>query len=167
MWRLRGFCKRGKPKRKGYISIETVFATSFFLIFFLLVIGFFTYIHPKTILQQDVIALSQLAQRQGGLTLEDVENFQARIASYPFVDASEEDIVVTATTLSGNFDAIGVDGLDEAGDNYVKRDSKEFIQLTVIVPSNHSLLSSVANFFGADGVLSEYAFQTTFMSERY
>lgn len=153
--------------RSGYVSIETIFAMTFFLLVFLLVIGFFTFIHPYTTLNREVHALATLAQRQGGLTLEDVDNFHGRIENYPFVDTSKGEIDVSAYTIPGDMDAIGVDSLDEAGEYYVTRDSKEFIEMVVTIPSYNELLTPVANFFGSTGAVDRYVFKETFMSERY
>lgn len=156
-----------KNRKSGFVSIETVFAMSFFLIFFFLVIGFFTYVYPYSVLQREVHALATLAQKQGGLTLEDVQNFEDRVAQYRFVDISKEDIEVTAVAIPSNMEAIGIDSLDEAGNNYIKRDSKEFIQLTVTIPSYNEVLTPIARFFGVNNVMERYTFRETFMSERY
>lgn len=156
-----------KNRKSGFVSIETVFAMSFFLIFFFLVIGFFTYVYPYSVLQREVHALATLAQKQGGLTLEDVQNFEDRVVQYRFVDISKEDIEVTAVAIPSNMEAIGIDSLDEAGNNYIKRDSKEFIQLTVTIPSYNEVLTPIARFFGVNNVMERYTFRETFMSERY
>ena len=156
-----------KNRKSGFVSIETVFAMSFFLIFFFLVIGFFTYVYPYSVLQREVHALATLAQKQGGLTLEDVQNFEDRVVQYRFVDISKEDIEVTAVAIPSNMEAIGIDSLDEAGNNYIKRDSKECIQLTVTIPSYNEVLTPIARFFGVNNVMERYTFRETFMSERY
>ncbi|WCF11408.1 hypothetical protein NDS46_31110 (plasmid) [Paenibacillus thiaminolyticus] len=154
-------------ERAGFVSIEAIFAMSMFLMLFLLLIGFFSYIYPQTTLNREVHALATLAQRQGGLTLDDVDSFVTRIEEYQFVDTSRGEIEVSAYTTPGDMDAIGVNGLDEAGAYYVKRDSKELIELTVTVPSYNQLLTPVARFFGVSGVSEHYAFREIFMSERY
>lgn len=159
--------ERHIQNESGFVTVESVIAMSFFLIVFLLCLGFFTYVYPYTKLDREVHALATLAQRQGGLTLEDVQNFEAKIAEYAFVDVSKGDIEVTAHTIPGDMDAIGVDGLEEAGEYYVKRDSKEFIELIVTIPSHNEVLTPVANFFGVGGIAERYTFKETFMSERY
>ncbi|WPS85410.1 hypothetical protein SMD22_01920 (plasmid) [Brevibacillus halotolerans] len=151
----------------GYVSIESVIAMSFFLIIFLLCIGFFTYVHPYTKLDREVHTLATLAQRQGGLTIEDVQNFEERIAEYAFVDLSRGNVEVIARTIIEDMDAIGIDGLEDAGSYYVKRDNKDFIELTVSIPSHNEILKPVASFFGVGGVIDRYTFNETFMSERY
>lgn len=160
---------KSKPLRakSGYVSIESVFAMAFLVVLFLLMIGFFTFIHPYTTLNRDVHALATLAQRQGGLTIEDVDNFTSKIEGYRFVDSTKGDIEVIAYTTPGDMDAIGIDSLDEAGDYYVNRDSKEFIELIVTVPSFNEVLTPVARWFGAQDAVSRYTFKETFMSERY
>lgn len=154
-------------RESGFVSVETVFAMSFVIIVFLLVLGFFTFVQPYTKLDREVHALAQLAQRQGGLTLDDVQNFEEKLAGYEFVNVSRGDIEVFAHTIPGDMDAIGVDGLEEAGQYYVKRDQKEFIELIVTVPSHNEVLKPVANFFKVGGLAEKYTFKETFMSERY
>ncbi|MFF2531488.1 hypothetical protein ACFVS2_21510 [Brevibacillus sp. NPDC058079] len=159
--------KERMRSNSGYVSIESVFAMSFFLIIFLLCIGFFSYVHPYTKLDREVHTLATLAQRQGGLTVDDVQRFEDRIANYAFVDLTKGVVEVNAHTILGNMDAIGIDGLEDAGTYYVKRDNKDFIELTVSIPSQNVILKPVANFFGVGGVIDHYTFKETFMSERY
>lgn len=156
-----------KSDESGYVSVESVFAMSFFLVVFILCLGFFTFVQPFTTLQREVHALSTLAQRQGGLTVDDISRFEDRISEYQFVDANKGGIEISAFTIPGDIDALGIDGLEDVGDNYVKRDTNEMIQLVVSVPSNNTLLAPVANFFGVGGILEKYTFKETFMSERY
>ena len=151
----------------GFVSIETIFAMSFVVIMFILCLGFFTFVQPYTKLDREVHVLSQLAQRQGGLTLDDVQFFKERIAEYSFVNLSDGDIQVDAYTMPGDRDVIGVTGLDEAGDEYVRRDEKELIQLVVTIPSHNEILKPVATFFGVSGVSDKYTFKEVFMSDRY
>lgn len=153
--------------RSGFVSIETIWAMTFFLLAFFLLIGFYTFIRPYTTIGRDVHDLSVLAQRQGGLTIEDVDNFKAKLAEYPFVDESKGEIEINAYTTPGDMDAIGVDGLDEAGDYYVKRDSKEFIDIVVRVPAYNEVLTPIVRVFNATGVPQTYTFKETVMSERY
>jgi hypothetical protein len=162
--------RKGKKKFKGqsgFVSIEAVFAMSVFLIVFMLVIGFFTFIHPYTTIQRDVQALTTLAERQGGLTNQDVQNFKDKLTSYSFVSESVRVIDVEAVTSESSTSAIGVDGLDVAGTNYISRDSKEFINITVTVPSNTKTLIPVLRYFNVSGITDKYTFQTSVMSERY
>lgn len=70
-------------QKGAYVSVEAVFAISVFLVFFLLALGFFSYIYPYTVLQRDVYALGTIAARQGGLTQEDVDQFKERLARFP------------------------------------------------------------------------------------
>ncbi|MBP1308697.1 hypothetical protein JOD82_001717 [Paenibacillus sp. 1182] len=154
-------------KESGFISIETIFAMSFVIIVFFLCLGFFTFVQPYTKLDREVHVLSQLAQRQGGLTLDDVQLFKERVSEYSFVNLSDGIIHVDAHTMPGDRDVIGVTGLEEAGDEYVRRDEKELIQLVVTIPSHNEILKPVATFFGVSGVSDKYTFKEVFMSDRY
>lgn len=151
----------------GSFSIEAVLAMANVLIIFMMIIGFYTFINPYTILNRDVHALATLAQRQGGLTDEDVEQFKERLNAYGFVDPQKGDIEVYAQTIN-EVEAIGIDGFGEAGTNYIKRDSKDFIVLAVSVPSYGDYLTSVFRVMGMGGQKApdRYLFKETFLSER-
>lgn len=153
--------------KSGYVSIEAVFAMSVFIIFFLLSISFFAYLYPQSQLQGEVEVLSLLCQRQGGLTEDDIANFEDSLRKYSFIDQSDLPIVVTAKTSPSGFDAIGVTDLEDEGDNYVKRESKEIINLVVQIPANNGLLKNIAQFFGIDSVNDYYYYFEPVMSERY
>ncbi|ADO59465.1 hypothetical protein [Paenibacillus polymyxa] len=154
-------------KESGFISIETIFAMSFVIIVFTLCLGFFTFVQPYTQLDREVHVLAQLAQRQGGLTMDDVQFFKERVSAYSFVNLSDGLIQVDAHTIPDDRDVIGVTSLDEAGDEYVRRDEKELIQLVVTIPSHNDILKPVARFLGVSDVSDHYTFKEVFMSDRY
>lgn len=163
---------RFRKNKKGFVSIEAIIATSTALMVILMAIGFFTLIYPRVMLQTEVHNLSQKAKIQGGLTNEisqpldsDIEQFKERLVDLGY---DKDSIEVTATTKPGNLNAIGVTPLHEGGSNYVKRDSKEMIQITVRVPANTSIKAPLS-FFGDDGsnVSDKYTLVETVMSERW
>ncbi|TCJ98255.1 UNVERIFIED_ORG: hypothetical protein BDK47_11841 [Anoxybacillus amylolyticus] len=157
--------RKGLSKKDGYVSVETVFAISIFLVFFLLVLGFFTYIYPYTVLQRDVYVLGTIAARQGGLTQEDIDQFKERLTRYPFLVHTDQ--VQVSVYVDGSLqDAANVTPLGEEGGNYVTRESKDLISIKVRVPANGELLRAAAKFFGVGGISDEYVFWETVASYR-
>ncbi|BBW98952.1 hypothetical protein GsuE55_37850 (plasmid) [Geobacillus subterraneus] len=145
--------------------METVFAISVFLVFFFLALGFFTYIYPYTVLQRDVHVLGTVAARQGGLTQEDIDQFQERLARYPFLGRSDQ--VQVSVYVNGSLqDPASVTPLGEEGGHYVTRESKDLMDIEVRVPASGTLLRAVAKFFGVEGVSDEYVFWETVVSYR-
>ncbi|PLS15026.1 hypothetical protein CVD28_24410 [Bacillus sp. M6-12] len=158
--------------KKGFVSIEAIIAMSSALMVILLAIGFFTLIFPRIMLQTEVHDLAQKAKIQGGLTNSisqpvdsDIEQFKDRLVQLGY---DRNSIEVTATTKPGNLNAVGVTPLHDGGSNYIKRDSKEMIQITVRVPANTSIKAPLS-FFGDDGsnVADKYTLVETVMSERW
>jgi len=154
-------------KKEGYVSIEAVIAMSFFLVVFFLTLGFFTYIQPHSTLQREVHTLATIAERQGGLTAEDIENFEIKLQSYRFIQDSSIPILITATTQPGDLDVSDVTPFGEEGEDYISRNSKEIITVTATLPSNSSMLKPLANFFGVETISDYYIISESVMSERY
>lgn len=151
----------------GSVSVESVFALSIFLIMFLMCISMFTYVYPQIQLQNEVKALAVMCERQGGLTEDDLFNFEASLQKYSFIAESEVPIIVTAETYPSGLDAMGVTGLDETGTNYIKRNSREIIGLTIKIPTNNSFVNQMMHFFDVAGVGDYYVFYEPVMSERF
>lgn len=161
-----------KERNEGYVSIEAVFAMSFFLIMFILVIGFFTYIYPYTSLQREVHVLASIAERQGGLTPQDISDFQDKISQqHDFIQNSPLGVEVTAVTQPSGTDVSNVIPLGEEPSpdttDYIHRDSKEVINITVTVPANTAMLKPVADFFQVKSFTDTYVLTEPVMSERY
>jgi len=159
---IRNKWKQLVNNRDGYVSIEAVFAMSFFLIVFILVLGFFTYVYPYSNIQREVHALATLAERQGGLTADDIANFETSLEKYDFINNSTLDTEVIAITSPSGIDATNI-----SSTNYVSRDSLEVINVTVKVPSNNLFIKPVAKFFGVTSLSDYYVFVEPVMSEKY
>ncbi|WCK57688.1 hypothetical protein PP175_27005 (plasmid) [Aneurinibacillus sp. Ricciae_BoGa-3] len=158
--------------KKGFVSIETIIATTCALMVVLLSIGFFTWLFPRVMLQIETHDLAQKAKIQGGLTdatsepvNSDVEQFKNRLAQMGY---DKNQVNVIATTKPGNLNAMGVTPLHDNGTNYIKRDSKELIQLTIQVPANNSIKAPMS-FFGLNQNLvdNKYTIVESVMSERW
>lgn len=166
MKRLKGFLNK-----KGFVSIEAIFATAFALMVVLVAIGFLTLIIPRSLLQMETHNLAQKAKLQGGLTTaisqpvdSDVELFLKRMEDIGY---KREDVKITAITKPGNYNALGVSPLNEGGSNYVKRDSKEMIHIVVEVPANTAIKAPLAFFHNDAKVNEKYRIVETVMSERW
>lgn len=159
--------KKSLLDKEGSVSVEAVFAMSFFMIFFLLTIAFFTFMYPQISLQKEVSALATITERQGGLTELDIEEFRNSLQGYKFISDSPNSIIVEAETSPSGILAIGVTPIGEEGENYISRDSKEIIRLKVKIPSNSGYLKRVGAVFGIKNVSDYYYFTEPVMSERY
>lgn len=152
-------------KKGGYVSIEAVISMSFFMIFFFLLLSFYLFVHPYTMMGRDVHALSVLAERQGGLTTENIETFKERIAeSYSFVE--HDSVEVYLETSSGKV-PISDDLLDEDSESYIRRESGDLMTLSVSTNSNNFSLSGIAQYFGISKSIERYSFKEVVYSERY
>lgn len=117
--------------KKGFVSIETVIAISFCLMFFIFVVEFFNYIYPTINLQIETHTLTQKAKVQGGLTNTDILNMKQKLKEKGF---DETKVLVSAKTKTK--DVSNVTPMNQEGTNYVKRDSDEEIIIRVEVPAS-------------------------------
>lgn len=137
----------------------------------LVAIGFFTLIFPRIMLQTETHALAQKAKIQGGLTSaisqpidSDIELFKDRLVQLGY---ERDQIEVTATTVESNIDATGVTPLYAEGSEYIKRDSKDLIQIVVQVPANTTITAPLSFFKNDAPVAKKYTVVETVMSERW
>ena len=137
---------------KGFVAVETIIVMSGVIFFFLLFISIVSYNFPRMMLEKEVQILAQTAKIQGGLTDKnsqpvnsDIELFKDRISSMGY---DRDAITITAKTIPSGMSAIGVTPINEAGSNYIKRDSKELIEITVTIPSDKNLFNSPLKYFG-------------------
>ena len=138
--------------KEGFISIETIIAMSSILFFFIFFIAIFAYNMPRISLEKEVQSLAQIAKIQGGLTDEtsepgksDIKRFKDDLKAMGYEDS---DIQIYAKTLNSKQNAIGVTPISSNGTNYVKRDSKELIELVVKVKADKSVFTAPLKFFG-------------------
>lgn len=159
-------------ERKGFIAIETILIMGivmFFLMFFLSVL---TYNYPRIMLEKEVQTLAQIAKIQGGLTDEtslpgdsDVERFKEQLARMGF---DPETITIEAYQLPSGGSAMGVTPLDGVGDTYVKRDSRELIEIVVTAPATNFIFDAPMKFLGVDTeVENAYVIREVVGSERW
>lgn len=160
-----------KQNKKGFVAIETILSTTLALSIFVLFAGFLVYMMPRIMLEKETQTLAQIAKKQGGLTdatsqpvNSDVDRFKDTLASQGY-DRSK--ITVTAQTSPNNANAIGVTPLTENGTNYIKRDSKELITITVTAPADSSLFRIPFSLMGFSKTMHNYIITETVGSERW
>ncbi|MDF2880111.1 MAG: hypothetical protein K0R54_668 [Clostridiaceae bacterium] len=168
---LKSLYLRGKNKVKeknGSVSVDAVISMTFFLLLFSLTLAFFVYLYPQISLQKEVSMLGNIAELQGGLTEEDITQFQSSLENnFTYVANSEFPVIVTAIAEPSGTDATNVTPLGEIGNDYIKRGSKEIIRINIQVPANGKYLKAVANVFGVSDIKDYYVFSEPVMSERY
>lgn len=157
----------------GFISIETIISSVFILMCIYLAIGFFCMIYPRVALEKEVNTLAQKAKVQGGLTdstvqpeNSDIEVLKKNLKKLGY---NYEDVEISGRTIPSNINIIGVTPLDAKGDNYIKRDSKEQMVITVKVPSQNFILGPL-KFFNIKTDKNKLTYQSvsqTVMSERW
>lgn len=157
-------------RKEGYVSVEAVIAMSFFFIVFFLTLAFFTYIQPYSSLQREVHTLATIAERQGGLTAQDIQDFEGRLQEYSFIRTSSDGVQVTAITYP-NYndvsDVVPLGGDGSVGTPYISRNTKEVITITATIPANSTMLKPLAEFFGVDTISDTYQISESVLSERY
>lgn len=150
--------------KEGSVTLETILSLTMFVIFFVLVLAFFLFIYSFSDISRQTEILATAAERQGGLTVEDVNYFEERMSRYNFITSGE--VVVDAYTIPSGHSALNVAPLNEDG-YYISRDSMEKIVIRVTTPSNNVLLKPVLSFFGIEKDSDSYTIERTVYSERY
>lgn len=157
--------------KKGFISIEAIYSLVLVMMVIFVAVGFFSYMYPKIAIEKQVHLLAEKAKIQGGLTDETSQPVNSDISE--MLDTLEglgfdkEDIKITATTDPGDRDVIGVTPIDQEGDNYVKRNSKEVIVISVTYPSNKFIAGPLKYFKVSSEKLRTQTIQQSVLSERW
>ena len=155
--------------KKGYISIEAIFGIIAFLMVTLLIVGLFTYMYPRQTLEKQVHLLAQEAKVTGGLTAEQISDFQstlsdmgytAKISAYTKVAGSERNVLGVAPKGTSQ------DTCTSIYTSFVRRDSGQKIIISVSIQSKDGLANGVLKFFGGSLLPNDYEFTETVMSER-
>lgn len=159
-----------KKKKKGYISIEAIFGMTALLMIVLLIVGLFTYMYPRQTLEKHVHILAQEAKVTGGLTTEQIDDFQSTLTDMGFVSS------LNVYTIQGgaekNLLGVAPKGTPYATctsgvyKNFARRDSGQKIVISVSVKAKDSLVNSVLRFFGGSFLPENYVFTETVLSER-
>lgn len=100
--------------------------------------------------------LTRQAQKNGGLTNENILDFKNRIEEYQFVKESDKPIVIEGRTIPSGYNVVGVNG-----NNYINRDSGEIMEITVKIPSDNKILSKFT-----EKNIDYYIFKSSVLSEK-
>lgn len=158
--------------KSGFVSIETIIALSWVVFFFLLFVSIYAYNMPRIMLEKEVQHLAQTAKIQGGLTDSTSEPVNSDITRFTenliAMGYDEDDISISAKTITGNQNAIGVTPINQSGSNYIKRDSKDLIEIIVVIKAKKNLFTAPLNFFGLSNKISgQYTIREVVGSERW
>lgn len=157
---------------KGFVAIETIIVLAGVMFFLLLFISILCYNYPRIMLEKEVQILAQTAKIQGGLTDDtsqpkdsDISLFKDRMEKMGY---NRDEVEITALTIPGKINAIGVTPMNLEGNKYIKRDSKELIEITVIAPANNNVFKAPLKYFGIDrATMSNYVIREIVGSERW
>lgn len=161
--------KNKNKKSSGYISIETVFSLVAFLMVVLVLVGLFCYTYPRQALEKQVHLLAQQAKITGGLTYDQISDFQSTLKDMGYTAK------VNAYVKGRNQVVLGVAPRNTTYSSctntaiynpFVKRDSGEKIIISVSISANDGLLKGPLAFFGANLFPENYTLTETVMSER-
>ena len=157
-------------KKKGYITIEAIFGMTALLMIVLLMVGLFTYMYPRQTLEKHVHVLAQEAKVTGGLTTEQIEDFQTTLTDMGYVSS------LNVYTVQGGAEK-SLLGVAPKGtpyttctsgvyNNFARRDSGQKIVISVSVKAKDGLVNSILGFFGGSFLPKNYIFTETVLSER-
>lgn len=166
-----------KRNKKGNIALEAVLAGGMLFMVFVLLIGYFTYLYPRYMVDLEVQNLAHAVKMDGKLTESDFDVFIANMKNRGY---SEEEVregtVITASNVSGveSSDPLRASNGESLVDKpekpagIVERNNGQ-IDIQVSVPANTSFLGGGLKWFG--GELEEgmkyYTVNRVIMSEAY
>lgn len=157
--------------KKGFISIEAIYSLVLVMMVIFVAVGFFGYMYPKIAVEKQVHLLAEKAKIQGGLTDETSQPVNSDISemleTLEGLGFDKNDITITATTTPGNKNVIGVTPIDQEGDNYIKRNTKETINISVTYPSNKFIAGPLKYFKVSSEKLKTQTIKQSVLSERW
>lgn len=142
--------------KKGFISFELLIYSTFILSLLAIIIGFFSYIYPAFQIQREVNLMGRAAQRNGGLTTQDIRDFKNNVKEIPIVKKSNEKIEVNAYTSPSNRSAANI-----TQDYYISKGDREIINIEVFIPIKNPLKLLT------NKEINNYTFKNNVMSEKY
>lgn len=175
---------RKKLKRKnGSVALEATIAGGALLMVFILIIGYFTYLYPRYMVDLEVQSLAHSVKMDGKLTESDKQIFMQNMLNRGY-ESSEVQITVLAnevkptpendpskTQLDAQLAVTGEsvdEGVNGEHTRMVERNNGQ-IYIRVEVPANDSFLSGGLNFFNTElkDSLKTYTVERYIASEAY
>lgn len=165
-----------KQTKKGNVALETVIAGGALFMVFMLIIGYFTYLYPRYMVDLEVQNLSHAIKMDGKLTMSDFEVFIANMEDRGYTEeAVRAGTVVVAQKIDETElkpgQAKNTETLIDTESytaNIVERNNGQII-VQVNVPANNAFLNGALRWFGGDSKndMSMYTVKRTVMSEAY
>lgn len=154
-----------KKDKKGYVSIEFTFGLVVTLMTVLMIVGMFCYAYPRQKLEKEVAILAQQAKVNGGLTLENINEFGDRLESMGmtaevYAYTSSHTVINVAPRKTPYASCIA------DYNPFVTRTSGDVIYIEVVVNANDDMLVGPLKFFGARLLPENYTLVDTVLSER-
>lgn len=143
--------------KKGFVSLEVIFFSSFIFFLIFMLIGVFVYIYPTFSLQRDIYLLGKQAQKHGGLTTIDIYDFKDKISENSFIADNIDLVVIEGNTSPSGYGIIGVTDI-----NYISKDMDEIMNIIVKIPSNNKVIKKFVK-----DVEDYYIFNISVSSEKY
>lgn len=156
-------------KKDGYFSVEAIFGIVAILFTVLILVGLFVYTYPRQALEIQGHLLAQQAKITGGLTYDQISDFQSTLndmgykANVSAYVKGTNQVVLNVAPRNTNYSACTNTAVYNP---YVKRDSGNKIVLSITIEANNGLLKVPLKFFGASLFPENYTLTETVMSER-
>lgn len=177
---MKKLCKR--TNKKGNVALESILAGGVLFMVFILIVGYFTYLYPRYMVDLEVQNLAHAVKMDGKLTESDFEGFiknmelrgytEDQVRAGTTVVASYGDDLTPGTVVNSKEDAADhLETLVDKGDytaRIVERNNGQ-IHIHVKVPANQSFLGVGLKWFGADLAegMQNYNVARVVMSEAY
>lgn len=169
--------KRNRGKKNGNIALETILSGGVLFMIAFMLIGYFTYLYPRYLLDLEVQSLANEVRMDGRLEPEDYAAFEFNLKERGYTaEEIKNGTKVYAVTLIDSGENMEntivhsdlIQNTIEEPTPIIER-GKEKIIIEVTLPSNQGVLRNGLGFFGgevSDG-LDNYHFQRVVMSESY
>lgn len=166
-----------KRNKKGNIALEAVLAGGAIFMVFVLLIGYFTYLYPRYMVDLEVQNLAHSVKMDGKLTESDFDVFIANMERRGYTEEEvRKGTNITASNVSGVQDSDplrannGAILIDKPGQpaKIVERNNGQ-MEITVSVPANTAYLSGGMKWFGGgiEEGMKYYTVNRVIMSEAY
>ena len=164
-------------KQRGMVALESIIAGGAMLFLFILIIGYFTFLYPRYMVDLEVQSLASAIKMDGKLTQSDMDAFVLNMIERGY---KESEVRSGVKVIAQNVTP-GKEGLASNGDSLIDLDSYTApvvernngqILVTVTVPSNSGVLKTGAKWFGFGSEVdntsfNQYTVKRVVMSEFY
>lgn len=169
--------KRNRNKKKGSIALEAILSGGVLFMIAFLLIGYFTYLYPRYMMDLEVQTLSNEVRMDGRLEPDDYTAFEFNLKERGYTAAEiKSGLKVYAVSLTDTGENLEnsilhsdlIQNTTEEQTPIIERGgAKIVVELTL--PSNQGILRNGLGFFGGEvsDNLDNYNFRRVVMSEAY